>query len=513
MKKGAGKVSLVGAGPGDPGLITRRACALLARADVVVYDYLVHPDLIAGCRKDCELIYVGKKAGFHSIEQERIEEILIEKVRAGLEVVRLKGGDPFVYGRGGEEARRLRDHGIPFEIVPGVTAAVAAAGYAGIPLTQRNTSSSVVFLTGHEDPEKKRSTVDWRAYGALDATLCIYMGMGRLPQITAELIAGGRSPDTPAAVVRWASLNRQRTCRAPLGELADKVAAEGLGAPAVVIVGDVVTAGEGLDWFESRPLFGRRVVVTRNRAQAGELRGQLEDLGAEVLEIPLVRVSADHDERIWKEILEELGAYDWLVFSSANGVKHFFEYFLRRHPDVRDLGSMRIAAVGKATARALEGYLLKAELVPETATGEALADALIGTGSLDSAKVLVVTGNRGGEKLIGRLEKEGFAIVDRLSVYKTELQPLEDLPEARDFREHGADYIIFTSSSAVQSFAEQAAALKLQPAAPSPLACSIGPVTSEKLKSYGITVHVEPGEQNLPALVEAIRAHARRDSE
>ncbi len=511
MKTGTGKVYLVGAGPGDPGLITRRAADLLARADAVVYDYLVHPDLLAGCRSDCERIYVGKKAGFHSVEQEKIEEILMTKVRDGLEVVRLKGGDPFVYGRGGEEARRLRQNGIPFEIVPGVTAAVAAGGYTGIPLTQRNTSSAVVFLTGHEDPVKKRSVVDWRSYGALDATLCIYMGMGRLKEIVAELIAGGRSPDTPAAVVQWASLSKQRSCRAPLSELPEKVAAAGLGAPAVVIVGDVVAAGEGLDWFESRPLFGRRVVVTRNRAQAGELRGQLESLGAEVLEIPMVRVSADHDEKIWKEILEELGAYDWLVFSSANGVKHFFEYFLQRHPDVRDLGSMRIAAVGKATARAIENYLLKPELIPETATGEALAEALIGTGSLDSAKVLTVTGNRGGEKLIGRLEKEGFAIVDRLPVYKTELQPLEDLPEAQDFRERGADYIIFTSSSAVQSFAEQAGALKLQPAATQPLACSIGPVTSEKLKSYGITVHVEPKEQNLPALVEAIRAHTERN--
>ncbi len=504
-----GIVYLVGAGPGGPGLVTRRAYALLARADVVVYDYLVHPDLIAACRADCERVYVGKKAGRHSIEQNKIEEILVDWVRSGKRVVRLKGGDPFVYGRGGEEARRLRDKGIPFEIVPGVTAAVAAAGYTGIPLTQRNTSSAVVFLTGHEDPEKKTTVVDWRAYGALDATLCIYMGMARLREIVDELIAGGRAPDTPAAAVQWASLSRQRTCRATLRELPDAVREAGLGAPAVVLVGEVVAVGDGLDWFERRPLFGRRVVVTRNREQAGELRDKLEEAGAEVLEIPMVRIRGDHDERVWKEILEGLGAYDWLVFSSANGVRHFFEYFLKRHADVRDLGSMRIAAVGRGTARAIEGYLLKPELVPETATADGLADALIATGSLDSAKILVVTGNRGGDKLVTRLEQDGFAIVDRLPVYRTDLQTLEELPQVEDFRERGADYMVFTSSSAVQSFVSQAAKLKTGPEAATPLACSIGPVTTEKLKSLGLTVHVEPCEQTLDALVASIIEHAR----
>ncbi len=513
MTEKQGKVYLVGAGPGDPGLITVRAQALLSQADVVVYDYLVHPGLLAACRRNCETIYVGKQAGFHSIEQERIEEILIEKVKAGNEVVRLKGGDPFVYGRGGEEARRLVEQGISFEIVPGVTAAVAAAGYAGIPLTQRNTSSSVVFLTGHEDPLKKATIIDWRAFGALDSTLCIYMGMGRLREIVAALIEGGRDPGTPAAVVQWASVARQRTCRATLGELPDRVAAAGMGAPAVVIVGDVVAWGDKLNWFESRPLFGRRVAVTRNRAQAGELRDRLEILGAEVLEIPLVRVSADHDPKRWDEIFAELGAYDWLVFSSANGVKFFFEYFLEKYPDIRSLGAMRIAAVGKATARAIEAYRIIPEIVPAKATGEALADALIETGSLDNAKVLVVTGSLGGDKLISRLQSEGFAIVDRLPVYRTELERLEDVPAVKDFRERGADYIIFTSSSAVQSFAEQAARLKPGAEATVPKACSIGPVTSEKLKSSGVTVQVEPERQSLGALVEAIREHAARATE
>ena len=509
MAEEQGTVYLVGAGPGDPGLITRRAHDLLGEADVLVYDHLVHPDLLQVCREDCEKLYVGKMAGQYSVRQEKIQAILVEQIRAGHRVVvRLKGGDPLVYGRGGDEARHLREHGVAFEIVPGVTAAAAAAAYTGIPLTQRHTSSSVTFLTGHEDPVKGTGVIDWPRWGALETTLCIYMGMARLADIVDGLIEGGRDPQTPAAVVQWASTPLQRSCRAPLAELPGRVAEAGLGAPAVVIVGDVVTYGENLNWYEERPLFGRRVVVTRNRAQAGELRERLERLGAEVLEIPLIRVSPDHNESIWSEILEELGSYDWLVFASANGVKHFFDYLLKKHPDIRNLGAMRIAAVGKATARAVEAYRLTCELVPEKATAEGLADALIETGSLDSAKVLVVTGNRGGEKLISRLESEAFAIVDRLPVYKTELEKLDDAPAVGDFRERGADYIVFTSSSTVQSFAEQAPSLKLGPSAKHPLACSIGPVTTEKLKGYGITVHVEPKQSNLDALVEAIRAHA-----
>ncbi len=505
-------VYLVGAGPGDPGLITRRAHTLLGQADVLVYDYLVHADLLNICPENCEKIYVGKMAGRYSVRQEKIQEILVEQARAGHRtVVRLKGGDPFIYGRGGDEAQFLRDHGVPFEIVPGVTAGVAAAAYTGIPLTQRHTSSAVTFLTGHEDPVKGGGVIDWRRWGGLDTTLCIYMGMARLAEIVEGLIAGGRDPDTPAAVVQWASLGRQRSCRARLRDLPERVSEAGLGAPAVVLVGEVVAYAEDLNWFEARPLFGRRVVVTRNRAQAGELREKLETLGAEVLEIPLVRVSPAHDESTWEEVLAELGAYDWLVFSSVNGVKHFFDYLLRKHPDIRDLGAMRIAAVGKATARAIEAYRLKCELVPDKATAEGLAEALIATGSLDSAKVLVVTGNRGGDKLVSRLEKEGFAIVDRLPVYRTELESLEDSDAVKDFRERGADYIVFTSSSAVQSFAEQAASLKLKPSAVHPLACSIGPATTGKLKTYGITVHVEPEHAHLDSLVEAIRVHASAD--
>lgn len=498
-----GKVYLVGAGPGDPGLITVRASELLAKADVVVYDYLVHPGLLDSCRDDCERIYVGKRAGFHTLPQEEIEKVLVTQAKAGKQVVRLKGGDPFVYGRGGEEASRLAKAGIPFEVVPGITAAVAASAYSGIPLTRRNTSSTVVFLTGHEDPGKQKLAVNWREFASLDATLCVYMGMGRLREIVAELLAGGMDPDRPAAVVEWASLPRQRSLRATVGTLPEAVDERGLKNPAIIIIGDVSGEMEALGWFEARPLFGRRIAVTRNRERAGDLRAKLEPLGAEVLEIPLVRVSADPHPEIAEEVFAELWGYEWIVFTSANGVRYFFEEFFRRFSDIRAIGSVRFAAIGKATAREIETHRLTVDLIAETSTAEGLAEALEKTGSLDSAKVLVVKGNRNRSVLVQRLH-DAMAIVDELPVYKTNLAELGDHPDASSFREHGADLIVFTSSSAVTSFVAQLKSLKLAPNAVMPRAASLGPLTSGKLREHDIPLALEAKEQTLESLVEAI---------
>src|SRR5690606_22514730 len=287
-----------------------------------------HPELIEGCRPDCELIYVGKKAGFHARPQDEIEQVLVEKARAGKQVVRLKGGDPFVFGRGGEEARTLARDGIAFEIVPGVTAALAAGAYAGIPLTQRHTSSSLLFVTGHADPAKHELQVDWRQLGALkNTTLAIYMGMGRLGDIMRELQEGGMSPDTPAAVVQWASLGRQRSVTSTVSNLARRVLDAKLAAPAIILVGDVVRDHESVDWFERLPLFGRRVAITRHRDGNSELRTKLEALGADVLELPVIRVVPDVDKQVLFEVFAELGSYDWLVFTSPNGVRIFFDEF------------------------------------------------------------------------------------------------------------------------------------------------------------------------------------------
>lgn len=501
-----GKVSLVGAGPGDLGLVTFRARELIGQADVLVYDYLVHPELVKWCKPECEVVYVGKRAGFHSVPQDEIEALLVKHAKDGKHVVRLKGGDPFVFGRGGEEARTLSRDGIPFEVVPGVTAALAAGAYAGIPLTQRNTSSALIFLTGHEDPTKHELQIDWRSYGSLkNATLAIYMGMGHLAFIMTELQAGGMSPSMPAAVVQWASLGRQRSVSATVSTLAEKVAEAGLAAPAIIFVGEVVTGHEQIDWYEHLPLFGRRIAITRTRDQNSELREKLETLGAEVLELPLITITKSVDKYSLVEILAELGSYDWIVFTSANGVRAFFEEYFKAYDEIRTLGLLRFACVGRATAKEIQRYKIKVECMPDTATGESLATALIATGSLDSAKVIVVTGNLNRDVLVRKLEA-GNAIVDRLPLYKTEKTDLSQDPVAEDFRQKGADAILFASSSAVVSYHEQAANLELAPSARKPLFGSIGPQTTEAMDALEWDVAFEAKKPSLDDLIEAMIA-------
>ncbi len=499
-----GRVYLVGAGPGDPSLITLRGRDLLAQADVVVYDRLVHRSLLDQCRADCLKLSVGKRAGSSTVTQDEIEALLVKHARAGRNVVRLKGGDPFVFGRGGEEAERLVADGIAFEIVPGITSAIAAGAFAGIPLTHRDAASTVIFATGHEDPAKTAASVNWRALAAVpQATLCLYMSMAHLGEILAELQAGGLAADTPAAGVEWASLGRQRTVVATVATLAEAAQREGLVAPAIVIIGAVVKFRETIAWFEQRPLLGRRVVVTRNREQAGTLAEKLEVLGASVLELPLVEISRAVDRDLCAEVFAEFGTYDWLVFTSANGVRHFFDLFFAAYNDVRSLGLMRVAVIGESTAEAVRAYHVHPEIVPARPVAEELAQALIATDSLDSAKVLVVTGNRNREALVQQLE-DARAIVDTLPVYRTEPTDLSRDAGAREFRALGADAILFTSSSAVRSFVDQAAALELAPGAKRPLAGSIGPITSETMRTAGMPVDFEAGTSTLDALVEAL---------
>lgn len=500
----SGIVHLVGAGAGDLGLVTLRAKELVSSADVLVYDYLVHPELVKWTRADCEVVYVGKKAGCHTVPQDEIEALLVKHAQAGKKVVRLKGGDPFIFGRGGEEARTLAKAGVSFEVVPGVTAALAAGAYAGIPLTFRNVSTSLVLLTGHEDPNKSGAQVDWRGFGALkNTTLAIYMGMGRLAFILDELRAGGLSPETPAAVVQWASLGRQRSVSGTVADLPARVLEAGLAAPAIIFIGEVVRDHEAIDWFEHLPLFGRRVAITRTRDQNSELREKLETLGAEVLELPLITITKDVDKYGFVEILGELGTYDWIVFTSANGVRYFFEDFLKGYQDIRALGLLRFACIGRATAREIEKYHIKVECMPDTATGASLADALIATGSLDHAKIIVVTGNLNRDKLVKKLEA-ARAIVDRMQIYKTEKTDLANDPVADDFRQHGADAILFASSSAAESFHAQAEALTLAPGAKQPLVGSIGEQTTETLTENGMEPDFVAEKPSLDALIAAM---------
>lgn len=500
MNKGA--VYLVGAGPGNPGLLTLRAKELLEQADALVYDYLVHPALMHWAPARCELIFVGKKAGHHAKSQEEIHEILVAKARQGKRVVRLKGGDPYLFGRGSEEGQALARAGVEFEVVPGVTAASGAAAYSGSPLTTRATNSTLVIVTGHEDPDKPETTVDWEGLPKENATLCIYMGVGQLPRIAERLLKAGFDPATPVACVEWATLGHQRVCRGGLGSIAEKAAAFALRPPSIIIIGESVAMNEDLSWFEKKPLQGRRIVVTRSQGQASELSAMLEKLGAEVIGLPLISIAPNVDPQTAADVFAEIGSYDWIVFSSPNGVRHFFAAFFEAFPDIRSLGFIRIAAVGKSTAAELRQLHLTAELVPPEANADSLADALVATGSLDSAKVLVVAGNLGRDTLVDKIE-EARAIVDRFEVYKTEPTDLSDHPAAKSFRERGADAILFTSSSGARSFVDQAKHLVIAEGGLRPKSISIGKITSATMKELGLPVDVQAKESSLEGLVEA----------
>ena len=500
----SGKVFLVGAGPGDLDLVTVKAMRLVSSCEVVVYDNLVNPRLLEKVSEDCERIDVGKQPGRHTMPQEEICKLLVEKAREGKRVLRLKGGDPFVFGRCAEEMTVLDEADVPYEIVPGVTAALACAAYAGIPLTHRDFGSSIAFLTGHEDLEKESLRVDFAKFAATGGTLCVYMGMGKIREIADKLLDGGLSEDRPAAVVSHGTLSAQRKVLTTLGSLVDDVEKAGLVAPAVIFVGNAVGLALQQDWFSDRPLFGRRIVVTRAREQAGKLKRMLEDAGAEVLELPLIEVKPACEKEVVAEVLSCIASYEWVLFTSANGVREFFNLFFRAFPDIRSFGPMRIACVGAATAKEVEKLKLEVELVPEDSTAENLAKALVDTDSLDSANVLVVTGNRNREVLVKLLEEVGRAIVDVMPVYETDYADVEKAPALDDYRTHGADAIVFTSSSTVDSYAEQEDVLTLQEGARKPIHCSIGPITSESLKENGLSVDVETPKSSLDAVVETL---------
>ena len=497
-----GKVYLVGAGPGNLGLVTLRAKELIETCDVLVYDYLANPELKQWTRSDCEHLYVGKRPNLHAIPQNEIESILVERAKEGKQVVRLKGGDPFVFGRGGEEACRLQEDGIEFEIVPGVTAAFGSAAFTGIPLTHREHSSSISFLTGHEDPDKHTMHVDFEKFAKVGGTLCIYMGMGHISDIADRLMAGGMAAETPVAVIEWATLPRQRSLLATLGTVAAAKDKAGLKPPAVVIVGDVAQYYARINWYESRPLFGKRVAVTRAREQAGELRSRLEAQGAEVVELPLIEIV----EEVAKEsanVFEGIATYNWIVFTSPNGVRYFFKQFHEHFSDLRCLGGARIACIGKSTAKEIQRQHLAVDVMPDTAVAENLADAMLEAESLDSLNILVVTGNRNRDTLVRKLE-EGRAIVDMLPVYRNEPTDLSEEPGAQSFREQGVDAVTFTSASTVENFVKQSKQLKLAANAQRPKAVSIGPITSEAMRAKGMPVDAEAKAQTLDSLVQAV---------
>lgn len=487
-----GTVYLVGAGPGDPGLMTARALELIATVDVVLYDKLIPATALDGARADAELVDVGKRGGGEQVPQETTEALLVRHALAGRTVARVKGGDPFVFGRGGEEAQRLRAQGIPFEIVPGVTAGIAGPAYAGIPVTHRDHAPGVAFVTGHEDPAKPESTIDWPGLAAFPGTLVFYMGVRRLPEIARSLIAGGRPASEPVAVVQSGTVPGQRVVRGTLERIAEVAEAAGIKAPAVTVVGAVAGLRDELRWFEDRPLFGRTVAVTRARAQASGLARRLRGLGAEVLETPTIRTRSLEAE------LPPLDAVDVLAVTSPNGARELIAALLGSGRDLRDLHGTMIAAVGPGTARVLREHGLLADVVPETFTGEALA-AAIGPAGGRPRRALLARAAAAGDALPDGLRAAGFEVTD-VALYETVAEPLDEDAIAAIA---AADYVTFTSASTARFLAE-AGGLATADGAAGPRLASIGPVTTAALAELGATPAVEATEATIDGLIAAL---------
>jgi uroporphyrinogen III methyltransferase/synthase len=501
--KSSGTVYLVGAGPGDAGLLTVRGAELLARAGVVVYDALVNGDLLRLAPATAELIYAGKRAGEHAIPQDKLNQLLVEKARAGLCVVRLKGGDPYVFGRGGEEAEELAAAKIPFEVVPGISSSIAGPNYAGIPLTHRDYCSSFTVITGHEDPAKEETEVDWAQIARTSGTKVVLMGIQRLRKITTELVANGMSEDTAVAVIRWATTGRQQSIFGTLKTIADVVESAGIQPPALTVIGEVVKLHKTLNWFEKRPLFGHRIVVTRTRDQASQLSRKLLECGADVLEIPSIRLQPPTDRHAIADVLLELNSYDWLIFTSPNGVTAFFEFFFRVFEDMRDIGGVRIAAVGPATAAKLKELHLKVDLTPDEYVTSKIADALNKYQSVDNLKILLLRAEVANRELPMKLEEMG-AIVDDVACYQTVPETEDRNGAARRLGEEGADWITFTSSSTVENFNVRFDLAKLTARFPQLKLASIGPETSKALTALNLKPAVEAKEHTIDGLVKAI---------
>ena len=503
-----GTVYLVGAGPGDAGLLTLRGAELLARADVVVYDALVNPDLLRLAPKSAEIIYGGKRAKDHAIPQGELNQLLVAKAKAGQCVVRLKGGDPYIFGRGGEEAEELAAAKVPFEVVPGISSIVAGPNYAGIPLTHREHCSSFTVITGHEDPTKDESNLDWAQIAKTPGTKVVLMGVERIRQIAEQLVANGMVANTPVGMVRWGTTGRQQSIEGTLATIADVVAKKKFTAPAVTIIGDVVKLRKKLNWFERRPLFGQRIVVTRTREQASQLSQQLSERGADVLEIPTIKITAPDNHMLLAEAMVELNAYDWLVFTSPNGVTAFFDSFFKAFDDLRDIGGVRIAAVGPATAARLKELHLKVDLMPEEYVAVKIAGAFAKYESIDNLKILLLRAQVANPELPQALEALG-AIVDDVPCYKT-VPETEDLNGASArLTEEGANWITFTSSSTVENFHARFDLPKLLAKYPRTKLASIGPETTKALAALDLKPAIEAKPHTIDGLVRALEAKSK----
>lgn len=503
MGKKTGIVYLVGAGPGDPKLLTLRGRECLERADVVLYDYLANPVLLDLAPARAERIYVGRRGRGQYHEQSEINQTLIEKARAGKVVVRLKGGDPFVFGRGGEEAEAVAGAGVPFEVVPGVTSAVAAPAYAGIPVTHRTLASTVTFVTGHEDPTKDVEALEWPRLATAHGTLVFLMGVKNLPAIVANLRREGKPADTPAAIIRWGTRTGQRTVIGTLETIAGKAVEAHIEPPSVIVIGEVVRLREQLNWFETKPLFGRRVLVTRAREQAGELSSLLLEQGAEPVECPVIQVVPPDS---WAELdgaIADLKQYQWLVFTSVNGVKPFMDRLQRAGLDGRALAGLRLCCIGPRTAEALASYGLRADLVPSEYQAEGLIEAMKAAG-VKGQRVLIPRAAVAREILPEQLRAMG-ADVRVVTAYRT-VRPAVETDRVKELLEKQALHVLtFASSSTVRNFCELLGGREeVRRLTRGVVVACIGPITAKTAAEEGLTVTVTAAENTIPALVEAI---------
>ncbi len=499
MKK-PGKVYIIGAGPGDPDLITIKGVECLRRADVVVHDYLVGKEILRHAGKGARFVYVGKIGGHQNISQENLNRILVEEALNGNTVARLKGGDPFIFGRGGEEAEFLQKAGVPFEVVPGVTSAISVPAYAGIPLTHREFASTLAFVTGHEDPDKGKSRIDWKKISTIE-TIVFLMGVKNLPKIASNLMENGRSTDTPVALIRWGTTPDQETLTGRLGDIAALAEERKFLPPAVFVVGDVVSLRERLGWFEEKPLFGKGIVITRPEEQSEEFAALLRDEGARVISFPTIRIVPPEDYGDLDRAIENIEKYQWIVFTSANGVRFFFERFCKLRNDIRDLKGIKICTIGPATRDRVEGYNIRVDMVPEEYISDGVVAAFRGV-DVAGANVLLPRAEIAGNIIPDGLSELG-ANVDVVTAYRT-VNSGEDVEGIKELMDNGKiDVITFTSPSTVTNFMD---IIGNETTIPNhiKIAC-IGPVTENACRKAGLGVDIMQGPYSIPGLVDAIK--------
>lgn len=509
MTAKSGIVYLIGAGPGDPGLLTLKAKECIETSDVVVYDYLASPFLLDYARKDAQIIYVGKKGGDHTLSQDGINQLLVDKAKEGFNVARLKGGDPFVFGRGGEEAQMLLSHGVSYEVIPGVTSAVAAPAYAGIPITHRDHTSFVSFITGHENPNKENSSMQWDVFAKSNATLVFFMGVKNLHNIVQQLVDHGKDKNTPIALVRWGTTTKQQTVTGTLENIVERVKKAGLKSPASIVIGNVVNLRDELAWFDQRPLFGKKIVITRARAQASSMVSQLTTLGAQCIEIPTIKIEPPEDLTALKQSITDINNYDWLVFTSVNGVKYFFDTLYEMGKDVRVLGHLKFACIGPVTKERLADYGIISDILPKTYRAESVVEAFADV-EIKGKKVLLPRAKKARTILPEELYKMG-ALVDEVVAYETVLcdEGKEQLISLLE--ENEIDAVTFTSSSTVSNFMSLLDSRDKKALLENVTLASIGPITSDTSRELGFDPDIEAQEYTISGLTDALLDHFKKD--